>query len=196
MGGTDMTGSHQFCRVAAESSGCVPVLAPGNRAHWAVLGRQMTRCRKQTVVPDGVPRDQLGSPRKCHGVSLPVWQLLRSLCSSSSAVWSNSQAPVPTPARGNAAGCEVGSGTPAAVLSHSNCSLATHLPQLQDLLCCCFLGGIRPGLAGWGYFGHRQLHSSYLCFPSFEATIITLLGPTGSWLQGLRAFQGAQLSGG
>lgn len=95
---------------------------------------------------DGVPRDQLGSPRKCHGVSLPVWQLPRFLCSSPSAIWSNSQALVLTPAWGKAAGCEVGSGTPGAVLSHPNCSLVTHLPQLQDLLCCYFLGV--PGL-GW-----------------------------------------------
>lgn len=63
-----------------------------------------------------------------------------------SAIWSNSQALVPTPARGKAAGCEAGSGTPGAVLSHPNYSRVTHLPQLQDLLCCYFLGV--PGL-GW-----------------------------------------------
>lgn len=40
--------------------------------HTGVLGRQMMGCRQQTAVPDGVPRDQLGSPRKHHGVSLPV----------------------------------------------------------------------------------------------------------------------------
>lgn len=68
--------------------------------HTGVLGRQMMGCRKQTAVTDGIPRDQLGSPRKCCGVSLPVWQLPRSLCSSPSAIRSNSQAPVPTPARG------------------------------------------------------------------------------------------------
>lgn len=71
--------------------------------HTGVLGRQMMGCRKQTGVTDSVPSDQLGSPRKCHGVSLPVWQLPRSLCSSPSPVWSNSQ--VPVPAQGNAAGC-------------------------------------------------------------------------------------------
>lgn len=34
MGGIDPRGSYQFCRVAAQSSGCVPALAPGNKAHW------------------------------------------------------------------------------------------------------------------------------------------------------------------
>lgn len=41
---------------------------------------------------------------------------------------------------------KIGSGIPGAVLSHPNCSLATHLPQLQYLLCCYFLGV--PG-QGW-----------------------------------------------
>lgn len=174
VGGIDPTGSHQFCKVAAQSSRCLPQLAPGNRA-TGVLGRQMMGCRKQTVSPGtslGIPGSAMGS--HCLSGSCP------GLCAvPPSAIWSNSQALVPTPARGKAAGCEAGSGTPGAVLSHPNYSRVTHLPQLQDLLCCYFLGVPGLGWLGGGYFDHRQLHSSYLCFPSFQATV-TLLDPTGS----------------
>ena len=47
-------------------------------------GRQLMGLRKQPAVPEGLPKDQLGSPRRCRGVSLPVWRLPRSLCSSPS----------------------------------------------------------------------------------------------------------------
>lgn len=118
--------------------------------HTGVLGWWMMGCRKQTAVPEGVPRYQPESPRRCHGVLLPVWWLPGSSCSFPSATWSNSQGPVPPPAQGNAAGCEAGSGMPGAVLSHPNCSLAI-APGFALLL---LFGRTRPELAGWGYFGH------------------------------------------
>lgn len=136
--------------------------------YTGVLGRQMMGCRKQTAVPEGVPRDQLGSLRRCQQVLLPVWWLPRSLCSSLSAIWSSSQASVPTPAWGNAAGCEVGSGTPEAVLSHPDCSLATHLPQLQDLLCCYFLGVPGQGWLGGGTLATDSCTPLTSVSPAFE----------------------------
>lgn len=137
-------------------------------------------CRKQTAVPDRVPRDQLGSPRRCPGLSLP-----RSLCSSPSATRSSSQAPVPTPARGNAAGCEIGVG---------RLGLCFHI-QTARLPPSCHSSRIGFAVTFWGYQARAgwvgvlwPQNSSYLGFPSFQATV-TLSDPTGSWLQGLRAFQ-------
>lgn len=74
VGGIDPTGSHRSCRMAAQSSGCVPALAPGNTAHWG-FGDADDGMQEAENSPS-VPRDQLVSPRKCHGVLL----LLPSLC--------------------------------------------------------------------------------------------------------------------
>lgn len=59
---------------AAQSSRCVPALAPGNRAHWG-FGEADDGVQEAESSPR-VPRDQLVSLRKCHGVLL----LLPSLC--------------------------------------------------------------------------------------------------------------------
>lgn len=99
----------------------------------------------------------------------------------------------PTPARGDAAGREVGSRMPRSGEGwQPGCAfksklLACHPPdaaQRPGFALLLLFSGTRPGLAvGWGHFGRRRLHSPCLGFPGFRAAV-SLLGPTGSWLQG------------
>lgn len=79
----------------------------------------------------------------------------------------------PTPAQGDAAGREVGSGMPGSVKGRGwGCAFKSKPParqlRSQDLLCYYFFGG--PGqvwLWGGGYFGRRWWHSPCLGFPGF-----------------------------
>lgn len=65
------------------------------------------------------------------------------------------------------------------MLSHPNYSLATHLPQLQDLLCCYFWR--YQARAGWvGVFWPQTVA---LLLPPFQATV-TLLDPTEAGSEG------------
>ena len=114
------------------------------------VGRRLVGFRKQPAVPEGLPRDQLGGPRRCHGVSLPAWPLPRSLRRSpfsNMEQWPSPGGPHQPGAMLRAGRWAAGylgvvKGGSRAVLSNPSCSPATRLTQFrgQDLLCCYFFG--------------------------------------------------------
>ena len=149
------------------------------REHIRAVGRRLVGFRKQPAVPEGLPRHQLGGPRRCHGVSLPGWPLSRSLRGSpfsNMEQWPSPGGPHQPGAMLRAgrwaAGClGVVKGGSRAVLSNPSCSPATRLMQLrgQDLLCCYFFRGPGQGwLWGGGTLAADGCTPLALVSPAFE----------------------------